>query len=70
MIKKWVSKGIISLWQSPETASLVGSGAKLHIKPLSAPQRVNFKIVQRTILKEETPCKRGRSLTAANFSTD
>ena len=67
---KGVSKGIISLWQGPETASLVGRGAKLHIKPLSAPQRVNFKIVQRTILKEGTPCKRGRSLTAANFSTD
>ncbi len=29
----WVSKGIISLWQSPETASLVGSGAKPRIKP-------------------------------------
>ena len=29
----WDSKGIIFLWQSPETASLVGSGAKHLIKP-------------------------------------
>lgn len=29
----WDSKGIISIWKSPETASLVGSGAKHLIKP-------------------------------------
>ena len=31
-IKSRDSKGIISLWQSPEAELLVGSGAKLRIK--------------------------------------
>ena len=30
--------------------------------PQGAPQRVNFKTVRWTVLKERTPCKRGRSL--------
>ena len=42
-----------SLWQG------VGQSPT---KALSAPQRVNFKTVQWTVLKEGTPCKRGRSL--------
>ena len=69
LLKRGFQRDNIPLAESRDSVS-GGSGAKPHIKPLSAPQRVNFKIVQRTILKEETPCKRGRSLTAANFSTD
>ena len=69
LLKRGFQRDNIPLAESRDSVS-GGEWAKLHIKPLSAPQRVNFKIVQRTILKEGTPCKRGRSLTAANFSTD
>ena len=51
MIKKWVSKGIISLWQSPEAEPLVGCGAKPCIKPSSVSHRVNLETVS-TVSKE------------------
>ena len=45
------SKGLLTLWQSPETASLVGCGATSHIMPSSVSHRVNLETVS-TVSKE------------------
>ena len=50
-MQKRDSKGLITLWQSPETASLVGGGATPRIKLLSVSHRVNLETVS-TISKE------------------
>ena len=50
-MQKRDSKGLITLWRSPEAESLVGSGAKPHIKPLSVSHRVNLETVS-TVSKE------------------
>ena len=55
-----VSKGTMSLWQSPEAAPLAGFGAAPQIdrrsmQPLGAPQRMNFPTVQWTVGKEVIP---------------
>ena len=52
---EWDSKGTVFLWQSPETESLAGLGSAQVAS--GASQRVNFKTVQWTVLKEGTPCK-------------
>ena len=47
----WDSKGILSLWRSPEAEPLVGCGAKPCIKPSSVSHRVNLETVS-TVSKE------------------
>ncbi len=42
-------------------ASDWGMGAKPHYSLISAPQRANFRTATWAVLKEGTPCKRGRS---------